>query len=176
MKTFLLDTNIVSPLLDNEHCNNPAVSKFIESIDYRKDHLYISPVVLAEIRFGYEICFKADEKRKKNILKELRQFPVMDINKHTVPHYTDVRSALFKKYGKAEIKKGFSKIKEKVPEDLIDKSTGKSLGIEENDLWIVACALQHNMSFVTSDKMHRLKDIVKNELNLPLEWLVWKKD
>ena len=72
MKTFLLDTNIVSPLLDNEHCNNPAVSKFIENIDYRKDHLYISPVVLAEIRFGYEIYFKADEKRKKNILKGLR--------------------------------------------------------------------------------------------------------
>lgn len=168
MKVFLLDTNIFSPFVDEQHDGHAKVKKFIDDLSPQKDHIYTSPVVLGEIMYGYDVCFDPDDIRKQAIIGGLRRYPVVDINKHTVPHYATVRAALFRKYG---IKKGRKKIRENQPEKLIDKSTGFSLGIQENDLWIVASALERNMTFVTSDKMNRIRDIIHNDLKLSLEWV-----
>ena len=43
----------------------------------------------------------------------------------------------------------------KYVEDIIDRTTGKELGIQENDLWILSVAVQYNLVFVTNDRMIR---------------------
>ncbi len=174
MKVLLLDTCIASALLDPAHRSHPKVREFIDSMDPRGDHTYVCPVAIGEIKWGYEICLEHDEERKTELLRRLRRLPVINIDKHTTDPYARVRAALFRKYGTPEQKRGLKKIREKRPEELIDRSTAKSLGIQENDLWLVACALQHNMTFVTSDKMHRLREIVQDELKLHLDWVSWK--
>ena len=173
MKVFLLDTNIFSPFVDEQHHNHPEIKKFIGSLTPKQDHIYTSPVVIGEILYGYGVCFNPNDLRKAALLSNLRKYPVVDITKHTVHHYAQVRSALFRKYGAREIKRDVKTIKEKRPEELIYKSTGKSLGIQENDLWIVASALERNMTFVTSDKMNRLKEFVQKDLKLYLDWVTY---
>jgi len=171
VKTFLLDTNIFSPFVDEQHNSHTKVKKFIDGLTLGKDHIYTSPVVLGEITYGYDVCFSPNDLRKEAILISLKRYPVINITKHTIYHYAQVRAELFRKYGSTQIKKDVKTIKEKRPEELIDKSTGKSLGIQENDLWIVASALERNMTFVTSDKMNRIRDVIHNDLKLPLDWV-----
>ena len=45
------------------------------------------------------------------------------------------------------------------PEQLIDPVTSQELGIQENDLWIAAQALEYNLVLVTNDKMERIRDV-----------------
>ncbi len=173
MKTFLLDTCVLSALLHERRAQDPKVQKFLESIVPERDVLYVSPIAIAEIKYGYKVCLAGDEARKLLTIEKLRQYRCVPINEHTTDDYARVRAALFRKYGTPETKRGLKTIKERHPEDLIDRSTAKSLGIQENDLWSVACALQYNMIFVTSDKMCRLREIVQEDLKLPLRWESW---
>jgi predicted nucleic acid-binding protein len=41
---------------------------------------------------------------------------------------------------------------------LIDPVTSRELGIQENDLWIAAQALEYNLVLVRNDKMDRIRD------------------
>jgi predicted nucleic acid-binding protein len=37
--------------------------------------------------------------------------------------------------------------------------TSQELGIQENDLWMAAQALEYNLVFVTNDKMERIREV-----------------
>jgi predicted nucleic acid-binding protein len=39
-----------------------------------------------------------------------------------------------------------------------DPVTGHQLGIDENDLWIAAQAVEHNLVLITSDKLLKLRE------------------
>jgi len=45
------------------------------------------------------------------------------------------------------------------PEQLIDPITSRELGIQENDLWLCAQAVAHDMVLVTNDKMLRIREV-----------------
>jgi predicted nucleic acid-binding protein len=45
---------------------------------------------------------------------------------------------------------------------LIDPVTSRELGIQENDLWIAAQALEYNLVLVTNDKMDRIRDVCED--------------
>jgi len=46
---------------------------------------------------------------------------------------------------------------------LCDPVAARELGIEEKDLWLVAQAAERNLVLVTSDKMTRIRDAVREE-------------
>ena len=78
----------------------------------------------------------------------------MHITPNTTVYYGDVRAKVFRKYApKTKIKK------KRWPEQLCDPLTGHEMGIQENDLWIVAHALEEDLILVSHDKhMVRIKD------------------
>ena len=45
------------------------------------------------------------------------------------------------------------------PEQLIDPITSRELGIQENDLWLCAQAVAHDMVLVTNDTMRRIREV-----------------
>lgn len=47
------------------------------------------------------------------------------------------------------------------PEQLVDPTTAKELDIQENDLWLAAQALEHNLVLVSHDKMTRLRKVAE---------------
>ena len=90
---------------------------------------------------------------------------VRELGKWTTPHYANIRAALFNKFGEKTAKGTVKKVR---PESLVDSTTSKTLGIQENDLWMAAIAVQYNMILVSEDKMARLKEAYPN-LNL-IKW------
>ena len=48
------------------------------------------------------------------------------------------------------------------PKQLVDPMTSRELGIQENDLWIAAQALEYNLVLVTNNKMDRIRDVCED--------------
>lgn len=166
MRAVLLDTNVASVLFDKQHANHQESRSFLHALG--ESRVYVPSIVWGEIRYGYKVHDKVDAFRRDVIEKEMTKFAVLDIDKNTAEYYSQIRSRLFRMFGTT--KNG--KIKQKVPENLVEKSTGKSLGIQENDLWMVALAAQYNMAFVTLEKMTRLREATKIEYPL-FQFLNW---
>jgi len=57
-------------------------------------------------------------------------------------------------------------------EDLIEPTTGRELGIDENDLWIVSTAVECNLVFITRDQKGSMKRIIEaaNYASRTLYW------
>jgi len=66
---------------------------------------------------------------------------------------------------------GRNRLKEKRPEDLLDRTTSRELGIQENDLWIVSVAVQYNLRFITGDKMDRILAAAKDVHAYDRAWI-----
>lgn len=157
--SYLLDNNIFSALCDGKHPHHNEAEKFLQNIN--NDFVFVPYIVIAEVRYDCNVVFKKDIQRQDSIEKFIKNFERSEytykaIGKHTTTPYSQIRAELFRKYGTKDAK---NRIKEKLPEDLMDISTGKSLGIDENDLWICAIALEYNLILITNDKMTRIKEI-----------------
>ena len=155
MDLYLLDTNFASVLWDGLHKEHQIALTFIQSLK-PEDRLYISGITVAEIEYGYKVHIGVDPARKLAIEKAMRAFEVREIDKHTTAPYSDIRAALFQKFAPIN-KRG--RVSKKRPEELIDKTSARELVIQENDLWITAIAIQHNMALVTEDRMERVRQV-----------------
>jgi len=93
---------------------------------------------------------------------------IREIGVNTTKHYSDISSKLFLKYGRKD-KRGI--ISEKYPESLVDRTTSRELGIQENDLWMALLAVERNMKFVTEDKMRHIKEVFPE-----LKMITWRKE
>jgi predicted nucleic acid-binding protein len=75
------------------------------------------------------------------------QFPeVLGMTREVAEQYGELKAWLFNNCGPAAKK---SKVKR--TEELVSPTTGKELGIDENDIWIAAQAKTHNLVLVTHD-------------------------
>jgi tRNA(fMet)-specific endonuclease VapC len=77
---------------------------------------------------------------------------VLSVDRHTRIYYGDLKARLFRAYSPASPRQNH-------PERCIDWATGAELGIDENDLWIAAQAIQFNLILVTNDEMARIRDV-----------------
>src|SRR6266446_1989155 len=163
---YLLDTNVASAFWDEGHPNYQDARNFVE--DLGTDVVYISRFVVAEVLYGHKVHAGSDAARRKIIEDKMSAFRLIkDVDKHTVEPYSDIRTALFTEFGHRN-KEG--QIKKRRPESLVDETTSEQLGIEENDLWMAAIAVQYNMIFVSDDKMKRIKKVWPT-----LKFLEWKR-
>jgi tRNA(fMet)-specific endonuclease VapC len=169
MNGYLLDTNAASILWDAWHSYHKGIKAFLQNIS--QSPIWISVVVLAEIEYGLKIAPRLDTNRQNDVRKEMAKFLlVLDLDKHTVASYSDLRAELFKKYSPKDRK---GRLTAKRPEDLIDRTTAKELGVQENDIWIAAQAIQYDLILVTEDYMQRLVKVSENR-DYPLRIARWK--
>jgi tRNA(fMet)-specific endonuclease VapC len=155
---YLLDTTAASIIWDKRHSDYLQIRAFLKNVS--SSPVLISTVVLAEVEYGLKIAPKMDMNRQNDVRNEMAKFPlVLDIDRHTITPYSDLRSELFKKYSP---KKQRGKLTAKWPEDLFDRTTAKELGVQENDIWIAAQAIQYNLILVTEDRMLRLVEASKS--------------
>jgi len=155
---YLLDTTAASIIWDKRHSDYLQIRAFLKNVS--SSPVLISTVVLAEVEYGLKIAPKMGMNRQNDVRNEMAKFPlVLDIDRHTITPYSDLRSELFKKYSP---KKQRGKLTVKWPEDLFDRTTAKELGVQENDIWIAAQAIQYNLILVTEDRMLRLAEASKS--------------
>jgi tRNA(fMet)-specific endonuclease VapC len=166
MNVYLLDTNAASALWDGYNPHHQDMIDFIKSIG-GEDYVYISRIVVAEIEYGHKVFLSSDVKRREVIENAMKAFKVREVDRHTTGPYSDIRAALFQEFGQKD-KRG--KIKKRWPENLVDQTTAKELGIQENDLWMAAIAVQYKMILVTEDKLAPIKKVEPR-----LSCVTWRK-
>lgn len=152
MQGYLLDTNAASALWNVRDENHHKIKGFIDGIG--NSLVFISVIAISEVEYGLKRQnTKISELTKAHIRDEMSKFPeVLSINKHTSDPYSDLRAKLFDKY---------SEKNRKWPEDLIDRTTAKKLGVQENDIWLASQAIQYNLILISSDRMKRINEITE---------------
>jgi len=168
---YLLDTSIASIAWDGLHKHCQFVRTKLNNLG--EVSLSVCSATVGEVEYGLLISPGANAERHAKMRQAMDQYFVRDINRHTAPYYGSLRAELFKRYGTKNAS-GRGASKEKRPEELLDKTTARELGIQENDLWIVSLAVQYDLLFITKDsKMQRILDIAL-EIHKYQRWEVWE--
>ena len=160
MKGYLLDTNAVSDWFDATKARHAVVSDKAEHCARANAVLLTSTVVLGEIEYGIRTAPKGmlqvlnDLRAQVDVQFVHRRF-LLDVSRFTTIVYGDLRARLFEKY--APRNKRTKKLR---PEQLQCPVTSKELGIQENDIWIAAQAIERNLVLVSNDAhMKRIRNI-----------------
>ena len=154
MPDYLLDTNILRFWYDAkcaEHASVLARVNQARQPDPQTNYvsrMYVSVVTLGEIEYGHRVTQAPDLAKQAAYAKFVReQCPVaIEIGKHVAEQYGEMRAWLFNNCTPST-----RKSKARRAEELVNPTTGKELGIDENDIWIAAQAMTHNLALVTHD-------------------------
>lgn len=130
--------------------------------------VFLSPISIAEAEYGMAVA-NMDKENRRNIRSALAQYILLDLDRHTARQYGEVRARLFHKYAPRNNRQRFAT---KYIEDLREPTTGKELGIQESDLWIVSVAVRYNVVLLTADKAGGMRNIVDaaNHVNRTQFW------
>ncbi len=165
MRDYLLDTNIWSDWYD------PKKKDYvIERLKERQGaKLHLSAVVLGEVCYGYEVLSATKKQELGDVAGFVsRQMPeIIEVDHHVSKVYGKLRAGLFEKYAPGELKKKYKR-----PEQLVNPCTSLKLGVQENDLWIVAQAINRGLVLATNDKkMKPIWDVAGDDLQVE----IWKE-
>jgi len=115
-------------------------------------------IAVAEIEFGLETAPPGVNETQVRALREfIRRYPKRGIGEHTVEPYVLLRAQIWRDH--ATPRKKRSGYEEKRPEELEERVTGKSLGIDERDLLIASIAAEYRLVLVTNDQKEGMKRI-----------------
>ena len=153
-EAYLLDTSIVSIAGYEGDARHMGVREWLDG--FENDVVFISAVSIAESEYGLNLN-PLDAQSQQDIRSAIGAYQVLPIDRHTAGVYGPIRAALFRKYAPRDYR---NRISTRYVEDLREPTTGKELGIQENDLWIVSVAVQYNMVFVTADGSGGMRNIV----------------
>jgi tRNA(fMet)-specific endonuclease VapC len=150
---YLLDNNIVRYWFDGECPEHRGVSQRIQRLP-AETPLAVSAITLGEIEYGLR-ALDAEPGFEAELVGFLyEQLPmVLSVTASTRIDYGSIRARLFKKFAPGSLRR-----KARLPEQLVNPATGLSLGIQENDLWIAAQALEYNLILVSNDRLTRLRE------------------
>ena len=147
MDGYLLDTNIFDYLTDRADVFHAPVQRVFAQVPDATP-VFISAITAGEVEYGIQANPGMSEARRLDLLSAVAQFPVLGVTSGAGTHFGKVRAVLFER----NIRNGKRSLR---PEQLVDPVTSLRLGVQENDLWIVAQALEHNLTLVTHDRRMR---------------------
>ena len=167
-KDYLLDTNIIRYIYELEaggqsrECQ--TLKTRLESLP-ENARILLSPVTAGEVEYGLRVGPFNDPGNEKyrKLVSILTSYPCLSIDCDIArQHYSLLRAKLYDKFAPKR-KKGRSAGKKRI-EEWKDPTTSKELQIQENDLWISAIALAHNLILVTDDAMSPIVTIAGNDI------------
>ena len=176
---YLLDTNVICTLADANRAGHAAATSRLQHVG--TDFVLLPSMAVAEIEFGMALAANVRPDKREELRKFIARFDQLPFDESCIKPYSVIRAELWRmnatpKSGRPQS----SKFKEKRPEDLCDKLTGRELGIDEPDLIIASIALAQNLILVTNDDMERVKEAAESTFrngNFPVQlrtenWLV----
>jgi predicted nucleic acid-binding protein len=169
---YLLDTNIWAYWFNKE--KHP---KYAANIEARVkeltisaetgardcDRIAISVITWGEIDYGYNVMTSKERSREAPFRSFIaaQSSWMVPFDKYTAAAYGKLRAKLFEKFGPKEWKrKGLR------PSQVTHPVPPCDLGIDENDLWIVAQAIRYGLTLVTNDKMASIKTVTGTTLRI----------
>lgn len=160
MRGYLLDTNIVSYWFDEQSVPNRSIVERIRRLPERAP-LRISAISLGEIEFGFRVRREENAEFERDLRRFLQEkLPtVLDVTSTTRIYYGSIRASLFDKYA-PQRKRG----KQLRLGQLTDPISELELGIQENDVWIAAQAIEYNLALVSNDKLTKIREVADDLL------------
>lgn len=154
---YLIDTQTLCYWIDSLDPRFSRISATIDSLPADAP-LYMSTITLGEIRYGQQLDPSGVGPRRAAFEKSIQDLlpRFLEITRHTAEPYGRIRASLANRFAPKE---GWNK--KRRAEQMTDPLTGMYLGIDENDLWIVAQAVERRLVLVTADKMTRIRDAVR---------------
>lgn len=110
--------------------------------------VYASAISLGEISAGHEM--NSGDNQRRHLF---RQF----LNVYIIPNAVSVSHATDSYYGQI-----MGRIWKRIPPSKASISTDAHLvahGVNINDVWIVACAWEHGLTLLTTDKMTLIREV-----------------
>ena len=153
---YLLDTNIATPAWDRRHERHCAVRERLAGL--RTDLVFVSIVSVGEVEYGLSASSAIDVARHEQMRRAMNDYTLLELDRHSAATYGGIKARLFLKYAPRDRRRGMGT---RYVEDLRESVTGKELGIQENDLWIVSAAKTHNLVFVTRDRRGPMRRVVE---------------
>jgi predicted nucleic acid-binding protein len=155
---YLLDTSIVSDIVNKGSAQHAAAQKFIESDKLYEEEIFVCAVTLGEMRFGREVLLLKVPGATQTQIDEIdlriaaaeRFSDALQVSKHVAEDYARLRAAYAK--GIAPKLLAANKLKSVPPERWQQELPAGQLQITENDLWIAAVAITYDLTIVTRDK------------------------
>ena len=154
-EAYLLDTSIASIAGYEGDERHARVREWLDGL--QDDAVYISAVSVAESEYGLNLN-PLDAQSQQEIRNAIGTYQVLPIDHHTARVYGSIRASLFRACAPRNYR---NRITTRYIEDLREPTSGKELGIQENDLWIVSVAVQYNMVLVTADGRGGMRKIVE---------------
>ena len=156
---YLLDNNIISILAQPTNSRHEPMKKRFEAIGTAP--VFLPVIAIAEIEFGMQKTKAPDAAQQAAVRQFFADYPLhLAIDDNTVEPYALIRAQIWQDYATPKGKTGRAH-KEKQPEDLSDRVSGKSLGIDELDLLIASTAVQYGLVLITNDSNEGMKRIEK---------------
>jgi predicted nucleic acid-binding protein len=144
---YLLDNNVISVLARPADSRRPVVIGRLNAVG--ESPVLLPVIAIAEIEFGLEKAEKPDLKQRSDLRAFLARYPhPLPVDRHTIEPYALIRAEIWRRHATPK-KRGH---KEKLPEQLTDRVTGKELGIDERDLLIASIAVQYRLTLATVDR------------------------
>ena len=159
MKGYLFDTNIWSHWFEQR----PYIIEEINRLDPQST-IYLSSVVWGEAIFGAKANKKFSFDKYAEFIFSKKPI-IMPIDESVAAEFGELKAKLFEKKSPTNVRTNAGRI-----EMLKKPLPAKSMGVDENDLWIVSQALAYNLVLVTNDRMNNLLEVVPNRL----EYKIWK--
>ncbi|MBI2854689.1 MAG: type II toxin-antitoxin system VapC family toxin [Chloroflexi bacterium] len=144
---YLLDTSVASAAWDKGAPRHNQVRERMETLG--DSLLFVSAISIAEVEYGLQVAPALDASRQYAVRDAMSKYAILEIDRHTAQTYAGIRARLFKAHAPKDRRQRINKT---YVEDLVERTSGKELGIQENDLWIVSVAVQYNLVFVTADR------------------------
>lgn len=151
---YLLDNNVISVLARPSDPRYASIEAHLKAVG---DGPVMLPVIaIAEIEFGMAKATNPDSVQQAQFRAFFSQYPLhLGIDDNTIEPYAQLRAEIWRLHATPR-QRGH---KEKLPEELKDRTTGKELGIDERDLLIASVAAQYNLVLATMDQNEGMKHI-----------------
>lgn len=150
MDGYLLDTCVVSALLDGQHKNYQNVRLSDEAIESGAPR-FVSRITIAELTFGFalhEASTGQPHPRAEEMMVRAQEFGIREITKHTGVEYAELRKNL----AVTHLPNLICSARPRWIDQWVDRVTQETLQIDENDLWICAQARECNLTLFTTDE------------------------
>lgn len=145
MRGFLLDTNHVGRLVREE----PSIIKKVQSLP-SDSQIRICTITLGEIEAGHRMTRTTNQRRRDEFTAYVNEkfLPhALPVSVSTRLYYAQIIERIWRQSPPADRSK-------RTERHLVD------LGVDVNDVWIVAVAWEHGLVLVTQDNMRCIRGVV----------------
>jgi predicted nucleic acid-binding protein len=139
--------------------DHQSILSKISSLPPEDTLIFASAITLGEMAAGHEMTPGGDPRRRQLVQNFLNIYVApyaLSITHSTARTYSEIIGRIWKK-------RPPSSAKIKTEAHLV------SLGVDINDVWIVACAWEHGLTLLTTDSMTCIKEAISPDV----EWDSW---